>query len=135
MKHILYFLSILLSLSFCLTSCEQNNQPEEEQEDHQPKYPGSFKLAGKVYVGTSKTMEYWNEGWYAVYKFSEDSIWRYDTQNNDLSPMPDIDYLSKTTYILKYPNIEVNEYPWPHIFTMKDTLTIIDPNGGTCILR
>ena len=119
MKTAIYFLSVCLAL--CLAACNNQNEPES--------------LAGKMYVGDSETMSDWTDGWYSVYKFSADSIWRYDTQNKDFSPMPDIDYLSKTTYTLKYPDIEVNEYPWPHVFTMQDTLTIIDPNGGTCILR
>lgn len=134
MKHILYFLSILLSLSFCLTSCEQNNQPEEEQEDHQPKYPSSFKLAGKVYVGTSKTVEGLENGWYDIFVFSEDSVWYYQNTNSNFAPNPDQYYYFETSYVLKYPNIEINAYPWPEIITMVDTLTI-ERYGNHYILR
>ena len=130
MKTAIYFLSVCLAL--CLAACNNQNEPEP---NHQPANPKTFSLAGKMYVGDSKTMSGWTDGWYAVYKFSADSIWRYDTPNKDFSPQIDQSYLSKATYTLKYPNIEVNEYPWPHVFTMQDTLTIIDPNGGTCILR
>ncbi len=132
MKHILYFLSILLSLSFCLTSCEQNNQPEEEQEDHQPKYPSSFKLAGKVYVGTSKTVDGLKSDSYEVFSFTEDSVKYYQTENKDLSPTGV--YYRNSTYRLNYPTIYIIDSPEDLVVNMLDTITL-ELYGNTYYLR
>lgn len=129
MKTAIYFLSVCLAL--CLAACNNQNEPEPTP-DHQPANPKTFSLAGKMYVGTSETISVLANGSYEVFSFTTDSIFYYQTSNTDLSPMGD--FYSKTTYTLEYPNIKVDEYPWPHIFTMQDTLTI-QTAEGVCILR
>ncbi len=75
-----------------------------------------------MYVGDSKAISVLANGSYEVFSFTTDSIFYYQTSNTDLSPMDD--FYRKTTYELKYPNIEVNYNPYPEIITMQDTLTI-----------
>lgn len=80
-----------------------------------------------MYVGDSETVEWLATDRYEVFKFTEDSIFRYQTTNADYTPLEDPNYYYyyyETTYILKYPDIEINAYPWPAIVTMSDTITI-----------
>lgn len=129
MKTAIYFLSVCLAL--CLAACNNQNEPEPTP-DHQPANPKTFSLAGKMYVGDE--IMSMADGLFSVYVFTEDSVWHYETPNSDYSPTTNQYYLCETTYILKYPNIEINVYPWPSVTTMQDTLTINEPNGGICTL-
>ncbi len=130
MKTAIYFLSVCLAL--CLAACNNQNEPEPTP-DHQPANPKTFSLAGKMYVGTSETTSGVADGSFYVYIFTADSIKRYITPNSDYTPIENQPYLSNSTYILKYPDIEANEYPWPRVFTMIDTLTI-QYNENKCFL-
>ncbi len=117
MKTAIYFLSVCLAL--CLAACNNQNEPEP---NHQPANPKTFSLAGKMYVSSYETNENLADGCFLVFSFTTDSIFYYQTSNTDLSPMDN--FYRKTTYELKYPNIEVNYNPYPEIITMQDTLTI-----------
>ena len=129
MKTAIYFLSVCLAL--CLAACNNQNEPEP---NHQPANPKTFSLAGKMYVGDSEMIPELADGRFLVFSFTTDSIFYYQTSNTDLSPMGD--FYRKTTYELKYPNIEVDYHPYPEIITMQDTLTIKCPQfDGVCILH
>lgn len=121
MKTAIYFLSVCLAL--CLAACNNQNEPEPTP-DHQPANPKTFSLAGKMYVGDSKTVTWLADGWYSVIVFTKDSIKMYDTTNTDFSPLADVVFTRNTSYTLKYPTIEINYFPWPEEVTMPDTLTI-----------
>ena len=131
MKTAIYFLSVCLAL--CLAACNNQNEPEPTP-DHQPANPKTFSLAGKMYVGDSKTVEGLEYGWYDIFVFTEDSVWDYQNTNSNFAPNTDQYYYYETTYVLKYPNIEINAYPWPEVITMVDTLTI-ERYGNHYMLR
>ena len=120
---------------FTLISCNQD-EPDDTKKDgdtptsqHQPSDPATWSPVGKMYVsdisGEDKNPYGYEQFWHVINFFSKDSAYSYCTIYNDLTPMPEMDFNTYSSYKMAYPKVFFTVGIDKSEASFTDTLTII----------